>query len=361
MRAITCSGYGRPTEMLRPADIDEPTLPDDHVLVQVRAAALNPADWHLVRGTPYIARLQVGLRRPGFQVPGSDVAGVVEAVGPAVTTLQRGDEVYGTTFMAGFGAFAEKVAVPERLVTRRPGNASYEEAAAAPLAASTALQALRDHGRVRPGQRVLVIGASGGVGSYAVQIAKHLGAEVTAVCSTANIDLVGELGADRIVDYTAQDVTELPERHDVILQLAGTQSASRLQQLLTSTGTLVQLSGDSPNRWVGPLGRIITGRLRSLVGRQTVTSFTVRPNREDLGLLASLIEDGTVRTHVDHTSTLEDIGEELERLEAGRTRGKVTVTIPAAPRPDDQRPSRTAGARRGAPGHLSGDRAERRR
>jgi NADPH:quinone reductase-like Zn-dependent oxidoreductase len=327
MRAITCSGYGRPSEVLRADDIEVPTLADDQVLVLVHAASLNPADWHLIRGKPYIARLQVGLRRPGFRVPGSDFAGVVEAVGPAVTTLRPGDEVYGTTFMAGFGAFAEKVAVPERLVARRPRNVSDEEAAAAPLAACTALQALRDHGKVQRGQKVLIIGASGGVGTYAVQIAKHLGAEVTGVCSTANVDLVAGLGADHVVDYTTQDVVAAPDRYDVVVQVAGTLPASRLRRLLTADGTLVQISGDSPNRWVGPLGRIVAGRLRSVFGGRTVTSFTVAPDQNDLDLLASLIDDGTVRTHVDRTCALGDIGAALETLEAGRTRGKVTVTI----------------------------------
>jgi NADPH:quinone reductase-like Zn-dependent oxidoreductase len=332
MRAITCAGYGRPSDVLHPDEIDEPALEDDHVLVAVRAAALNPADWHLVRGLPYLARLQVGLRRPGFTVPGSDFAGVVEAIGPNVTTLAPGDEVYGTTFMAGFGAFAEKVAVPPHLVVRKPSGVGFDEAAAIPLAALTALQALRDHGGVQPGQTVLIIGASGGVGTYAVQIAKHLGATVTAVCSTANMDLVRSLGADQVVDYTTQDVTAVSERYDVVVQVAGTHAASRLRQLLTEDGTLIQISGDSPNRWFGPLGRIVAGRLRSVFGSRTVTSFTVRPDRGDLELLTSLVENGTVRSHVDRTYALADIGAALERLEAGRTRGKVTITIAPAQR-----------------------------
>jgi NADPH:quinone reductase-like Zn-dependent oxidoreductase len=328
MRAITCTGYGRPRGVLREDDIDEPTIDGDQVLVEVRAAAVNPADWHLIRGVPYIARLQVGLRRPRFTVPGSDFAGVVAAVGPAVATLKPGDEVYGTTFMAGFGAFAEKVAVPERLVTRRPGNVSDEEAAAVPLAASTALQALRDHGKVRPGQKVLIIGASGGVGTYAVQLAKHLGAEVTAVCSTANVELVRNLGADHTIDYTAQDITATAERYDLVLQVAGTLRASRLRRVLLPTGTLVQISGDSPNRVVGPIGRIVAGRLLALVVRQTITSFTVRPDRDDLDLLAELIENGTLRTQIDRTYALGQLAEALERVESGRARGKVTVTLP---------------------------------
>ena len=327
MRAITCTGYGRPTDVLRPVDLDEPAADADQVVVRVHAAALNPADWHLIRGTPYLARLQIGLRRPNFDVPGSDFSGVVEAVGPEVTGLKPGDEVYGTTFMAGFGAFAEKVTAPERLVARRPRNMSFAEAAVVPLAASTALQALRDHAGTRAGQHVLIIGASGGVGIYAVQIAKHLGAEVTAVSSTANLDFVRGLGADHVVDYTARDVTELGDRYDVVVQVAGTHGPGTLRKLLTHDGTLVQLSGDSPNRWVGPVGRIITGRLHGLRRSKTVTSFTVQPNRDDLERLTQLIESDAVRTHVGQTWRLEDVGTALEHLETGHTRGKVVVVM----------------------------------
>jgi NADPH:quinone reductase-like Zn-dependent oxidoreductase len=327
MRAISCIGYGRPTEVLHEADVNRPTTGDDKVLVKVHAASLNPADWHLIRGIPYVARLQLGLRRPPFEVPGSDFAGVVEAVGPAVSSVRPGDEVYGTTFMAGFGAFADLVAAPERLVSRRPTKVSFEEAAGVPLAATTALQALRDHGKVRAGHKVLIIGASGGVGSFAVQLAKHFGASVAAVCSTDNLDLVRSLGADHVVDYTTTDITGTSERYDVVLQAGGAQSASGLRRILTPNGTLIQISGDSGNRWVGPLGRILAGRLQSRSVGQTITSFTVAPNRDDLDLLAGLVEDGTLRPHVDRTCDLADLPEALERLESGRARGKATVTI----------------------------------
>ena len=330
MRAITCTGYGRPTSVLRLADVDEPAPGDDQVLVAVHAASLNPADWHLIRGNPSVARLQVGLRRPSFEIPGSDFAGVVEAVGPAVTSVQPGDEVYGTTFMAGFGAFAETVAAPERLVAPRPANVSFEEAAAIPLAASTALQALRDHGQLQPGQHVLIIGASGGVGTYAVQLAKQLGAEVTAVCSTRNLELVRSLGADHAVDYTTDDLPDEAERYDLIVQLAGTHSASRLRRHLTPAGTLVQISGDSGNRWFGPIGRVLVGRLQALLVGQRITSFTVRPDHDDLQLLAGLVEAGALRTQVDGCYTLADVGAGLEHVETGRTRGKVTITVAPA-------------------------------
>jgi NADPH:quinone reductase-like Zn-dependent oxidoreductase len=329
VRAITCTGYGRPTDVLQSTDVDDPTFGDDQVLVKVHAASLNPADWHLIRGVPVIARLQIGLRRPRFEIPGSDFAGVVEAIGPSVTTVRPGDEVYGTTFMAGFGAFAEKVAAPERLLVRRPRNVSFEEAAAAPLAALTALQALRDHGKVQPGQKVLVIGASGGVGTYAVQLAKHLGADVTAVCSTRNLDLVASLGADHMVDYTATDVTDFTERYHLVVQIAGTHPAYRLRRLLTRTGTLVQISGDSDNRWVGPLGRLVAGRLQAPVVPQTITAFTVAPNRDDLELLAELLETGSLRSVIDRRDALADLPESLETLESGRTRGKAVLRVVA--------------------------------
>lgn len=328
MRAITCSGYGRPSDVLHLDEaVDEPTPAPDEVLVRVHAASLNPADWHLIRGLPRLARLQVGLRRPGFQVPGSDVAGVVEAVGSAVTTVRPGDEVYGTTFMAGFGAWAERVAVPERLVARRPSSVSFGEAAAIPLAATTALQSLRDHGALRPGQHVLVIGASGGVGTYAVQLAAHLGAIVTGVCSTRNLELVRGLGAAEVVDYTARDLTTLTGRYDLVLQLAGTHTARQLRRLLTPTGTLIQLSGDSPNRWFGPLGRVVSGQVLSRFVSQTVKVFTVAPTRDDLALLAHLVDGGALRSHVDRAVRLEDVADALEHLETGRARGKVVVDV----------------------------------
>ena len=330
MRAITCRGYGPPSNVLVARDVDEPTIDDDQVLVNVYAASVNPADWHLIRGIPYLARLQVGLRRPSFEIPGSDFAGVVEATGAAVTTLHPGDEVYGTTFMAGFGAFAERVAVPERLVTLRPRNVTFEEAAAVPLAASTALQALRDHGKVQAGQRVLVIGASGGVGTYAVQLGKHFGAAVTGVCSANNVELVHALGADEVIDYTTQDFVAAPDRYDLILQLAGTHNASQLRRILEPKGTLVQVSGESSNRWIGPLGRLVGGRLLARFVDETITSFTVQPSRDDLKVIASLIEGGTLRSHVDQTFALDDVREALTRVESGRTRGKVAIKVAVA-------------------------------
>lgn len=332
MKAIICNGYGAPDRVLTTADLDEPVIGDDDVLVDVQAAAVNPADWHLIRGTPYLARLQIGLRRPSFTVPGSDFAGRVVAVGRTVTTLEVGDEVFGTSFMNGFGAFAERVAVPERLVVRKPDGISFDEAAAAPLPGMTALQAVRDHGRVERGQRVLVIGASGGVGSFAVQIAKVLGAEVTGVCSTKNVELVRGLGADHVVDYTEPGAWNDLGRYDLVLQAAGTQTASQCRRLLEPNGTLVQISGDSGNRWVGPLGRIVAGRMLSGFVSQTITTFTVNPNVADLAELATLLDRGEVRPVVAETYPLDRVDDAIALVEAGHTGGKVVLRSSAADR-----------------------------
>lgn len=327
MHAITISGYGPPASVLDSAEILEPTIAPDDVLVKVEAASVNPADWHVIRGIPRISRLSVGLIRPGFRVPGSDFAGVVEAIGSAVTAFQPGERVYGTTFMTGFGAFAEKVAVPESRIAVRPANLTSEEAAAVPLAGSTALQAIRDHGHTQAADKVLIIGASGGVGSYAVQLAKHLQAEVTGVTSSANLDLVRSLGAHRVVDYTTGDITQLLERYDLIVQLAGAHRASQLRPLLTQDGTILQLSGDSSNKWVGPIGRVIGGRLGAMRTRQTVTTFTVQPNRDDLTYLADLLKAGTLRSHLDRSFSMDEVVAAIEHVESGRPRGKVTIRV----------------------------------
>jgi NADPH:quinone reductase-like Zn-dependent oxidoreductase len=327
MHAITITGYGRPADVLRPQDVPDPAAAADEVLVRVEAASVNPADWHLIRGIPRIARLSVGLRRPDFQIPGSDFAGIVESTGPDVTTVRAGDAVFGTTFMAGFGAFADKMAVPERLLVLRPANVSAVEAAAAPLAASTALQALRDHGHVHAGDRVLIVGASGGVGAFAVQLAKHFGAEVTGVASTTNLSLTRSFGADHVLDYTAGDITEHPTRFDLIVQLAGTHSASQLRRLLAPAGTLLQLSGDAQNEWLGPIGRVIRGRLGAVRGDQTVKTFTVQPNRDDLVALAALLATGVLRTHLDQAVGIDDVVGAIERVESGHTRGKIVLRV----------------------------------
>jgi len=294
-------------------------------VIQVQATSVNAADWHIIRAVPAIARLQFGLRKPMFSVPGWDFAGHVVATGKDVTTLRAGDEVYGSSFMSGFGAFAERVAVREQFVARKPSNLTFEQAAAVPLAASTALQGLRDHGQLESGSKVFIVGASGGVGTFAVQLAKAFGAEVTAVCSTRNVDLVQSLGADHVIDYTNTSVTEGAERYDLILELAGTTRANSYKRLLSPHGTLIQISGDSNNRWLGPMGRIVAGRMLSPFISQTISSFTVNPNRSDLDALTVLIENGKVEPVIDSVYPLADIADAVRHVEAGHTRGKVVV------------------------------------
>jgi NADPH:quinone reductase-like Zn-dependent oxidoreductase len=305
-----------------------PTPKEDKVLVKVHAASVNPADCHLLRGKPYIARLQLGLRKPKDRVLGCDVAGQVEAVGKNLTTLQPGDEVFGSPFMHGFGAFAECVCVSEGLLASKPATLSFEQAAAVPLAASTALQGLRDHGRIEPGHKVLIIGASGGMGTFAVQIAKTLGAEVTGVCSTRNVELVRSLGADHIIDYTREDFTQSGQKYDLIFQLAGTHSPSECRRVLTSKGTLLQISGDSDGRWIGPVDRIIKALVLSPFVSQKMASFTVKPNKEDLQFLRQLIEAGKLTPVIDRTYPLSETPEAIRYLENGRARGKVVITVP---------------------------------
>src|SRR5919107_2932968 len=291
MKAIVNMKYG-PPDVLELTEVERPTPKDDEVLLKVHAASVNPADWHLLRGDPYIARLQLGLRYPKDKVLGCDVAGRVEAVGKNVATLQPGDEVFGSPFMHGFGAFAERVSVSEDLLAPKPTNLSFEQVAAVPLAASTALQGLRDHGGIEPGHKVLIVGASGGVGTFAVQIAKSFGAEVTGVCSTRKVELVRALGADHIIDYTVEDFARSGQEYDLIFQLAGTRSPSEFRRALTSEGTLVQISGDSSDRWIGPVDRIIKALVLSPFVSQKMASFTVKPNKEDLQFLRQLIEAG---------------------------------------------------------------------
>jgi NADPH:quinone reductase-like Zn-dependent oxidoreductase len=321
MKAITQQGYGSP-DVLELQDVGEPVVKDDDVLVRVRAASANPRDWHVMRGVPYIARPQIRKYRSG--ILGSDVAGQVEAVGKDVTRFRPADEVYADVVTGGF---AEYTKTSEELVAPKPANLTYEQAAAVPLAAVTALQGLRDHGRVEPGQRVLIIGASGGVGTFAVQIAKWLGAHVTGVCSTRNVDLVRSLGADDVIDYTREDFTKNGQAYDLILQLAGTASPSACRRALSPTGTLLLSSGDSNGRWIGPMSRILKAMVLSPFVSQRLTTFEAKPSGEDLHLLKELIEAGTVIPVIDRTYSLGDVPEAIRYLEEGHARGKVVITF----------------------------------
>jgi NADPH:quinone reductase-like Zn-dependent oxidoreductase len=325
MKAIVYHHYGSP-DVLGLTEVEKPTPKDDEVLLKVHAASVNPADWHLLRGKPYIARLQLGLRKPKDRVLGCDVAGQVEAVGKNVTMLRPGDEVFGSPFMHGFGAFAEYVCVSEDLLAPKPATLSFEQAAV-PLAASTALQGLRDHGRIEPGHKVLIIGASGGVGTFAVQTAKSFDAEVSGVCSTRNVDMVRSLGADHVIDYTQEDFTQSGQKYDLIFQLAGTRSPSECRRALTSEGTLVLSSGESDGRWIGPMERLIKSLVLSPFVSQKMASFTVKPNREDLQQLKQFIEDGTHTPVIDRTYPLAQVPEAIGYVEEGHARGKVLISV----------------------------------
>jgi NADPH:quinone reductase-like Zn-dependent oxidoreductase len=326
VKAIVRDNYG-PPEVLEFEDLGKPEPGGEGVLLRVHATSVNPADWHILRGDPYVSRLQLGLRKPKDRVLGCDVAGRVETVGENVQMLRPGDEVFGSPFMRGFGAFAEHLRISEDLLAPKPANLSFEQAAAVPLAASTALQGLRDHGRIEPGHRVLIVGASGGVGTFAVQIAKALGAEVTGVCGTGNVEMVLSLGADHVIDYTKEDFNESGRRYDLIFQLAGTRSPSECRGALTPEGTLVLSSGESDGRWIGPVGRIVKALVLSPFVSQKMASFTVKPNKEDLLFLRQLIEAGKLAPVIDRTYPLAEVPEALRYLEEGHARGKVVISV----------------------------------
>jgi NADPH:quinone reductase-like Zn-dependent oxidoreductase len=322
MKAIVHRKYGAPG-VLEPRDVDKPALTDDGVLVRVRASSVNPAEWYAVTGTPYVARPAMGPLRPKQAVPGADFAGTVEAVGSAVTELRPGDAVFGGT---SSGAFAEYVCVRKAVVSK-PANLTFEQAAAVPTAAVTALQGLRDRGRIRPGQRVLVNGASGGVGTFAVQLAKAFGAEVTGVCSTRNVDLVRSIGADVVVDYTREDFTRSGQRYDLLPDVAGTRSWPEYRRVLTRKATLILVGGPKANRWIGPLGHVARVRLASLGASQKVVFFVATFSREDFVVLQGLIEAGKVTPVIDRRYALSELPEALRYLGEGHARGKVVISV----------------------------------
>ena len=327
MRAIVQHEYGS-ADTLRLEDVDRPDAGPGHVLVRVRAASVNAADWHVMRGDPKLARLQLGVRRPRAAVRGRDFAGEVAEVGTGVTHVGPGDEVFGETGMAD-GAFAEYVRAPAGQVALKPAVLTFEQAAAVPLAGCTALQALRDVARVQPGHRLLVNGASGGVGTFAVQIGKPLGAHVTAVCSTRNVELVRSLGADHVVDYTVEDVSAR-QRFDVILDLVGNRRLRELRRVLTERGTLVLSGGGvfDGGSLVGPMALIIGGGLVGRVVRQRIQPFNATPTTVRLTALARLAESGRVRPVVDRTYALAEVPAAVRYLESEHARAKVVVTVP---------------------------------
>jgi NADPH:quinone reductase-like Zn-dependent oxidoreductase len=314
--------YGAPG-VLELRDVDKPALTYDGVLVRVRASSVNPAEWYAVTGTPYVARTAMGLLRPKHAVPGADFAGTVEAVGSAVTGFRPGDAVFGGR---SSGAFAEYVCV-RKAVVPKPANLTFEQAAAVPTAAVTALQGLRDKGRIRPGQKVLVNGASGGVGTFAVQLAKAFGAEVTGVCSTRNVDLVRSIGADLVIDSTREDFTRSGQRYDLLLDVAGSRSWPKCRRVLKHKATLILVGGPKANRWIGPLGHVARVRLASLGASQKVVFFVAKFNREDFVVLQELLEAGKVTPVIDRRYALSELPEALRYLGKGHVRGKVVISV----------------------------------
>ncbi|MFL6249422.1 MAG: NAD(P)-dependent alcohol dehydrogenase [Actinomycetes bacterium] len=322
MKAIIYHRDGSP-DVLRFDDAPAPVVKDEEVLIRVRAASVNPRDWHFLRGLPYVMRPR-GLRIPRDGGFGSDVAGQVEAVGRAVTRFRPGDEVFAHVLK---GAFAEYTSVPEAVVGPKPVNLNFEQAAAVPLAGLTALQGLRDHGRVRPGQKVLIVGASGGVGTFAVQLARWLGAEVTGVCSTRNLDMVRSIGADHVIDYTREDVTRSGQRYDLLFQLAGTRSPWDCRRALTHRGTLIPSSGESDGRWIGPLDRLVKAMVLFPFVSQRLALFEAKQSGDDLRLLQQLIEAGKMAPVIDRTYQLSETPEAVRYLETGHARGKVVIAV----------------------------------
>jgi len=321
MKAVIYCEYGSPA-VLRFESVEKPVPRDSQVLVRVRAAALNPLDWHFMRGTPYIARLGIGLRKPAEIRLGVDFAGVVEAVGRSVTRFKPGDEVFG----GRTGAFAEYVTVSENGVVAKPARLTFEQAAAVPVAALTALQGLRDIGRLQPGQKVLVNGASGGVGTFAVQIAKSFGAHVTGVCSTRNVELVTSIGADRVIDYTRQNFTEGAEPYDLILDNVGNHALRDVRRVLAPAGTYVMIGGPS-GRWIAPMTRVLSVMVQSRFVSQELRFFISQLNRDDLEALRLLMESGKVTPVIDRTYPFVEIAAAMAYLEEGHARGKVVITM----------------------------------
>ena len=324
MKAIVHDRYGSP-EVLRLAEVAKPVAGDNEVLVRVHAATINARDWHAMRGDPYLARMAFGLRAPKVKIRGTDFAGRVEAVGPRVTRFRPGDEVYGEVQ----AAFAEYVSVPDHLVGPKPANLSFAQAAAIPLAANTALMGLRDVAHTGPGQRVLINGASGGVGTFAVQLAKSFGAHVTGVCSTRNIELVRSLGADEVVDYTREDFAAGERRYDVVFDLVGNRSLADLRRALTRTGTLILSGGgvSSGGSLVGPIGLVVRGQLLSRFVSQRVITLSAAPSRENLDTLRELAESGALTPVIDRTLPLSETAEAIRYVEQEHARAKVVLNV----------------------------------
>ena len=322
MKAIVCRNYGSP-DVLKCEEIEKPTAGDDEILIKVRAASVNPLDWHLMRGTPYIGRIMTGLRKPKITRPGVDVAGGVEAVGRNVTQFKPGDNVFGSCR----GAFAEYACTSESALVMKPYNVTFEQAASAPVAAFTALQGLRDKGQIQPGQKVLINGAAGGVGTFTVQIAKWFGADVTGVCSTRNVDLVRSIGADRDIDYTQPDFTESGECYDLIFDLVANHSLLACRRVLNPKGRYIGAGVLSGVSMIGLPARWITVLVLSRFVSQKFVMFMARRSKEDLTIMRELMEAGKVTPVIDKRYRLSEVPEAIRYLAEGHARGKVVITV----------------------------------
>src|SRR5213078_3951721 len=329
MKAMMYHTYGSP-DVLKLEEVQKPVPQDDEVLVQVHATSVNAGDWHLLRAKPFLMRFMgFGLLKPKHTILGSDIAGRVEVVGRNVTQFQSGDEVFGNTAKSGFGGFAEYVAVPENALVLKPTNISFEEAAAVPQAALTALQGLRDKGHIQKGQKVLIHGAGGGVGTFAVQIAKSFGADVTAVCSTRNLDMVRSLGADHVIDYTKEDFAKGDQRYDVVLDNVPNHSLSECRRVLNPQGKYIMIGGGGPNDnpWIGPFGRVIQALLEAPFVSQKMAMMMAELKKSDLAILGDMMQSGKLKPVIDRTYKLSELPAAIAYLEEGHARGKVVITV----------------------------------
>jgi len=322
MKALVYHEYGSP-DVLRLEDIGKPVVGDDQVLIRVRAASVNPLDWHFMRGTPYFLRMVAGLRKPKENRLGVDVAGTIEAVGRSVSLRKPGDEVFG----ACRGAFAEYACTPESAVVMKPDNITFEQAASVCVAALTALVGLRDQGQIHAGQKVLINGAAGGVGTFAVQIAKSFGAEVAGVCSARNLEMVRSIGADRVIDYAKEDFASMGQRYDLILDCVGNHSLSEFRRVLNPQGAYVAVGGPSGRWMIGGLLKAIFLPLFSLFGSQKFTTVLMRRSNQDLSILRELMATGKVTPVIDRSYGLTEVPEAIRYLEQGHARGKVVITV----------------------------------
>jgi NADPH:quinone reductase-like Zn-dependent oxidoreductase len=323
MKAAVYTRYG-PPDVVQIRDVEKPVPKDNEVLIRVRAASVNPLDWHFMRGTPYLVRLMAGLHKPKDTRLGVDVAGQVEAVGNNVTEFKPGDDVFGSCR----GAFAEYACAAETALVMKPDNVTFEEAAAVPVAAYTALQGFRDKGHIQPGQKVLINGAAGGVGTFAVQIAKSFGTDVTGVCSTRNVEVVRSIGADPVVDYTRQDFTKSGPRYDIFFDAVGNHSLFACRRILNPKGIYIPVGGTTDRWMIGPLARALTALVLSwFVSQQLVPFFVAQSSKADLTLMHELIEAGKVTPVIDRRYSLNELPAAIRYLEAGHARGKVVITF----------------------------------